>query len=141
MGMKKFEYREHTADVAVRVYGNKPEDLFANASCALKHLITDYQPKKTVTRTIFLEGLNLEDLIVSWLNELIFQFYTNGFLTAESKISLSSEGPKTLRACLEGEDMHHTAITIKSEIKAATYHNVKIQKSKNTLYVDIIFDV
>lgn len=139
--MKKFEYREHTADVAVRVYGKKLEDLFVNASCALKDLMTDYVPKKTATRMVSLKDSNLEDLLVSWLNELIFQFYTNGFLVAESKISLSSGNSKILTARLRGENTHTAALAVKSEVKAATYHDVTIQKSKNTLHVDIIFDV
>jgi len=75
--MKDYEYIEHTADVAVRVYGNSLEELFRNAAQATFSLITDYTPSEDKERDIDLEGKTLEDLLVNWLNELISVFFAS----------------------------------------------------------------
>jgi SHS2 domain-containing protein len=140
--MEKFEFIEHTADIGVRVYGKTLEDLFVNSATALFNIFVDYKPKERITREIVLEAQTLEDLLVNWLNELISGFFADKFLPSKFCISISSESsPKALNAVLTGERFNPYRKEINVEVKAATYHGLKIVPCSGGYAVEIIFDV
>jgi SHS2 domain-containing protein len=140
--MKRFELIEHTADVGVRVYGKNLEELFINAALALfSLLIGNLKPGEKV-KSISLEGQTLEDLVVGWLNELISLFFADKFLPFNFEVKIEAGNqPKKLEAKLVGIDFDPYSSKINMEIKAATYHNLKIEKNRKGYRVEIIFDV
>ena len=140
MKMKKYEFIEHTADVGVRVYGKTLEELFINSAEALFHLITDYKPRKVHEREIFLEGHTLEDLLAYWLNELVSIFFTYRFIPKSYNIAIN-EKKRKIWGKLIGDYLDPMVAKIKIEVKAATYHNLKIERIKTGFKVEIIFDV
>ena len=140
--MKRYEFLEHTADVRVRIYGVTSEELFENAAFALFSLLTDYKPQRIKERTLTLDAEIQEDLLVHWLNELITLFFTYKFLPAQYSLKIEEKpSTKVLQAVVSGEDFDPYKNKINMEIKAATYHEVKIEKDKGGFKVDIIFDV
>jgi len=102
--MKDYEYIEHTADVAVRVFGKNLEELFKNAAQATFNLITDYTPSEDKERDIDLEGKTLEDLLVNWLNELISVFFAYKFLPRSYNITIFKHNPNKLEAKIKGAE-------------------------------------
>jgi len=139
---RKFELIEHTADVGVRVYGKNIEELFQNCACALFSLLTDAKSSKNSKKEVILEGQILEDLLVSWLNELISLFFACKFLPADYSVIIEEKnGLKVLKAKVKGSEFDPYSNKINMEIKAATYHNLKIKKQGKSWQVDIIFDV
>jgi len=141
--MKKYEILSHTADIRVKIFGKKQEDLFTNAAICLFELLTDKKAKAKKTRHIELSATRLEDLFVFWLNELISVFYSYKFLPVEYAISIDDlSGTKKLVARVAGADFNpYGNKSIKLEIKAATYHNLKIDKAKKGFTAEIVFDV
>ncbi|MEI8349803.1 MAG: archease [Candidatus Omnitrophota bacterium] len=141
--MKKYELLEHTADVRVRVHGKTLELLFKHAAIALFDLLVNYKPKRKKTREISLEAETLEELFVNWLNELISIFYAYKFLPSDYNIIIvDAEHRKTMHASVKGEFFNpYDNKKINQEIKAATYHNLKIEKDKKGYRAEIIFDV
>ena len=139
--MEDFEYIEHTADVGIRVFGKDLEKLFENAARATFSLITEHEPGEDKEREANLEGQTLEDLLLNWLNELISVFFTYKFLPASYNINIEAGNPNKLEAKLKGTEYDPYSKEIKLEIKAATYHNLRIEKTQQGYKTEIIFDV
>ncbi len=138
--MKRYEQFPHTADIGIRVYGKDPEELFANAAFAMFDTIADLEGLKTsVTQTFDLKAENREELLVNWLDELLFNFYTKQIIFSEFKIMELSE--KHISAEASGRSIGANRNRLKTEIKAATYSDLKIKKTDKGYEVEIIFDV
>jgi len=140
--MKKFELIEHTADVGVRVYAKDLKELFKNSAQALISLLVNEKKENGKEKTVKLEAESWEDLLVSWLNELISLFFAEKFLFCSCDLEINeNKSSKTLEAKIKGIDFDPYRNKINMEIKAATYHNLKIKKKESGLEVDIIFDI
>ena len=141
--MKDFEFIEHTADLGIRVKGDTLEGLFENAALCLFSLMSDYKPEGKIEEKIILEGEDLEELFVTWLNELNSMFFTYKFLPAKYNIKITHDEPqyKVLEGVLLGEEFDPYENKISREIKAATYHNLKVEKIDNKWQAEVIFDV
>ena len=146
--MKRFELIEHTADMGIRAYGKDMAELFINAAYGMASSMTDLEkvnPKES--KDISLEAENREELLVSWLNEIIYLFASKNILF--SKFEVSEINEKHLRAKIFGEKFDTTRHQIETEFKAATYHGLKISKLKGDnstrpeeiLQAEVIFDI
>ena len=141
--MKKFEVIEHTADMGIKAYGKDLSELFTNAAYGMASLITDLQkvnPKDS--EDISLEAENREELLVSWLNEIIYLSASQSMLFSKFEVSKIDE--KHLKAKIFGEEFDIDRHQIETEFKAATYHRLKISNSnlpEGVLQAEIIFDI
>jgi len=131
---------KHTADRMVEVESKTLPGLFEEALKALCFLYGKAGVKKDVKQkrvNIRLRAKSPEELLVLFLNEIIF-------LTEREKLTFPSGKVRITR---EGEDNLLTASVINgklsysTEIKSATYHNLKIKKVKNRWRTRIVFDV
>lgn len=141
MPPKKYQLLEHTADICVKVFGEDLKALFCNCALALFDIIAR---KKRVTTspakrilTIRKNAENLEELLISWLSELISLSDAHGLIFEKFKISELSD--KKIVASVTGSKREN--FRIKTEIKAATYHELKIEKTKSGWQAKVIFDV
>ena len=140
--MEEFEFIEHTAELGLRVKGKTSEDLFNNYAVVLFSLLTDYQPKQIISRKITLQAQSLSELLVDWLNELLSIFFADNFLPKEYFIKITDDkGGKILEAEIRGEEFNFENNILKREIKAATYHNVKVEENDQGYVGEVIFDV
>lgn len=144
--MRQFEILEITGDAGIRAFGVELEELFINAAAGLYHLITGSSPVREIrTVEVTAEGSSLESLLVSWLNELIFQFDTYGFL-GKSIVLREFPGAGTqeglrIRAVVQGEDFDKSRHGQGLLVKAATYHRLKIEKNEGIYTAEIILDI
>ncbi|MFH1771446.1 MAG: archease [Candidatus Omnitrophota bacterium] len=139
--MVNFEFIEHTADIGIRVRATTLAELFQNTACALFSIIIEIKPLKEIQKNIIVEAETLEDLLVFWLNELISILYTENFLPSEYVITIDDrEGQKLLNAVVSGQDFDPYSNKLDMEIKAATFHNLKIDHSEDGYIVEVIFD-
>jgi len=141
--MKNCRVLSHTADIRVSVDAKTIEKLFTNAALCLFELLTDAKAKPKTIRQVQLEAQTLDDLLVFWLNELISIFYSFKFLPLQYKIKIEDSGDiKILTAEIKGTDFNpYNNKHMKHEIKAATYHDLKIEKNKKGFVAEVIFDV
>jgi len=140
--MEEFEFIEHTADLGLRVKGKTSEDLFKNYATALFSILTDYQPQKIISKKITLQAQCFAELLVDWLNELLSIFLADDFLPKEYSIKITDDkGGKILEAEMKGEEFDFENNVLKREIKAATYHNVKVEENDQEYVGEVIFDV
>lgn len=137
---KRYEQFSHTADIGVRVHGKDLKELFENAAFAMFDLIADLEGlKTTVTRTIEVDAEGYEELLVAWLDELLYNFYTKEIIFSKFEIENFSE--KKLKAKVYGRPVDANRNRLKTEIKAATYSGLEIKKIADGYQVEIIFDV
>lgn len=126
-------------DVGVRVEGKTLNECFINSALALYSLITDInQVEEKEVREIEISEENLEDLLVSFLNELIFIFDTYGFIGCKVELEIKD---KTLKAKVYGEKFNPQKHERKLLVKAATYHGLSLKKEKDCWITEIIFDI
>ncbi len=138
--MKRFEVLDHTADIGLVVYGENLKTLFENAGEAFFHLITDLKKVKGRTeRRIEIEGEDLRRLMVEWLSELLYLHDVENLLFNWFKVD--SVGAEGLRAIVKGEPFQEGVHVIKTEVKAVTYHQIKVEKEDGTWKAQIIFDL
>lgn len=138
--MKSYEIIDISGDAGIRAYGNTLGDAFVNAAIGMYSLITgieDIEEKRDVM--IEVESHSFEGLLVAWLNELIFQFDTYGFIGKTFEITALHDN--RLAAKLTGEDFDPERHERRLLIKAATYHKLRIEKIGDTWEIDVIFDI
>lgn len=137
---KPFEVIEHTADVGLKIYGKDLKQLFVNAAKGLLSLIIEFEEVDSDSEIeIKLNEENREELLVSWLNELIFQFSAHSFISKEFRIEEITNSK--IKAKVLGEKISLPKHKILSEIKAATYHELEIKKVDMGFEARVILDI
>lgn len=136
----RFEVLDISGDVGIRAFGRSLEELFINSASGMYNLITNTEKvERKRNIDIQLQSHSLDGLLVSWLNELIFQFDTYWFIGRDVKIKELSE--YKLKASLSGEDFDETRHEKRLLVKAATYHQLRIEKVGGEWKAEIIFDI
>jgi SHS2 domain-containing protein len=137
---KRYEQFSHTADIGVRVYGRTLKELFENAAFAMFDIIADLEGLKgEIVQDLELTAPNSEELLIAWLDELLYNFYTKHVIFY--KFEVSELEKDFMRAKAYGRAVSDNPNRLKTEIKAATYYNLKIRKTDDYYEVDIVFDV
>ncbi|MFA5055086.1 MAG: archease [Dehalococcoidia bacterium] len=135
-----FEIIDHTADVAIAAYGADMKKAFANAALGMFSIIAeiDRVDEKTI-RNVEVTADGAKDLLVSWLNELLFVFEVEKILFKRFEIS-ELDTNKIVARCY-GEKIDPKRHSIKTEIKAATYHMTQIEEKPDGVMLQVLFDI
>lgn len=135
--MKRYEVLDHTADLMIRGYGSTLEECYANLAYGMFDQTVDLSGIEPVeTRHIEVEGEDAEDALYSLLAELLFiEDYDNIIMC---QFSISIDGDRIVCDCA-GEKLDRSRMHIKGEIKAVTYHMMRIEPEKPE--VTVLFDV
>lgn len=141
--MKGYEYIEHTGDIGIRAYGSTVEELFTNAAQGLLDAIADLSTVDATTPTeIEVSAKSLEELMVSWLDELNFRHEVEEIFFQRVEIGDISEAPYRLVALAYGEPIDFAKHVVYTEIKSVTYHQLRVeQTSDNQWIAQVIFDL
>ena len=135
----EYEIVDHTADVAIVARGADVGEAFASAGRALLSIITDPDSVAEVEeRWIELAADDLEDLLVAWLNELIYLFDAGNLLLGGFDVRLV--GDTGLVATARGERVDKTRHRIKLGVKAATHHMLEIDRDAG-VRLQVLFDI
>jgi len=137
--IKQFEQVDISGDVGLQVWGQDLEELFENAAIGMSNLITDVSTVlETETREVHVVAENNEDLLVRWLNELVFLFDTYNYVCKSYSVSIVN---KKLRAVISGGTFDPSTSESGLLIKAATYHDLSISKTNTHWEATVIFDI
>ncbi len=138
--MHRFEEIPHTADWSFRAFGSDLRELFENAAFAMFAMegtiptgTSTHTPE--LTRTVEATGMDYESLLVNWLNELLYlqDLHHETFY----RFHIETLARDRLRASVFG----HVNPNIEKLIKAATYHNLKIEQTPNGWQATVVVDV
>ena len=134
-----FEFIDHTADVGISATAPTLEGLFETAAFALTELITSVNSLSCkVERQFYLQEDEIETLLVSWLQELLYTLDTEGLLFGRFKVNLQDF---TLKAKAWGEPLDPEIHPMKTEIKAVTYHQLEVVEDQRGWQARVILDI
>jgi SHS2 domain-containing protein len=131
---------EHTADMGIEASGETLEELFAQAAYGLLEIIAGApvalcREEKIVT----VEGGDSEELLVNWLNEILYLFEIKRFFPLDFEIEEVREN--RLLARVRGEPFDPQRHPVEREVKAVTYHQLRLEKIDGLwqarVYVDL----
>lgn len=135
-----FRVLEHTADVGFEAFGATREELFAHAAQALIHLEVDLDriwPLRELT--VKAEGLDPPDLLVNWLNEILYLHDAEGWLFRD--FSVKELGNTAITAVARGEKFDRTRHEAKLLVKAVTYHQLALEETASGWRAQVYVDV
>jgi len=141
VGMTKgFQSFDTTADTGLEIYGAGLEEVFRNALRGLFSIITDLERVEESEETeVNAQGEDWPDLMVTWLNELVFLQDARGWLFKDCYIEELK--PYTIRALCKGERFKKGKHRIKTLVKAATYHQAAVEETPQGYRAVVILDV
>lgn len=135
-----YTFIDHTADLGWDVVGKTRRDLFRSAALALFDAISPCSNiEEREKRFIDLTGADLEDLWINYLRELLYLYNGTGFLIHE--VEIVHLGPKHLSMIVKGEPYDAERHEIMNEIKAVTYHQGQVARTKTGWAGRFIVDV
>jgi SHS2 domain-containing protein len=88
-----------------------------------------------IERSLVVEGLDPESLLVNWLNELLFIHEVHR--EAYHLCQVISISPQRLEAFLQGGPCERVQLAI----KAATYHGLAVSRTGQGYEATVVFDV
>jgi SHS2 domain-containing protein len=136
-----YEPLDHTADLGWAVWGDSWEELCENAGRALTDTLVDLgkvEPRQEVQWRV--QTSTPERLLVRHLEEILFQFDAKGMVF--SRFQISRLGTDGLSCRAWGEPLDRDKHGFKTEIKAVTYHQLKIERESDGRYsARVILDV
>jgi len=137
MAAYDYQFLEHTADIRLYARGKALSDLFSAAAFGMTEYLFAEQSAKLrpdQEEEIALTADDLESLLVEWLSKILFLSATNyrAYLKYDFR---------------EIDERHAWAVTASSpaeairEIKAVTYHGLKVQNKNGFWEATITFDI
>ena len=131
---------EHPSDLGIEAYGRSMEEMFMNASLGLVSVITDvFGVYQNVERKIMVQGLDRENLLIRWLNELLYLFHVEKLIIRDVRFTKIAD--RSLEAVVTGELYNPARHELKLDIKAITYHQLKIEEIDGTWTGRVFVDV
>jgi SHS2 domain-containing protein len=138
-GKSMYETFEHTADLGLRVRAADLETLFADAARGLFSMIVNLDQVQPVEQVSFeIEGKVSDLLLFDWLSELLYTYETRHLLLCQFDVRFRESG---LSATARGEPADRARHTLDHEVKAVTYHELKLQAEGDHWLAEVIVDI
>ncbi|ADC66672.1 protein of unknown function DUF101 [Ferroglobus placidus DSM 10642] len=132
-----YRFVEHTADIAFEVEAESLEELFIDAANAFYEAFCNRDlVKEEEERRLELEEEDVEHLLYSWLNEILFLFDAEHFAAKRVEVSVENN---SLKARLIGGKI--TPEAVKLEPKAITMHKFRVERKDGKFYAFVIIDI
>ena len=96
----------------------------------------DILPRNRVEFRI--SGRELPYLLADWLNELLFTFESRRLLLSRFEVAV---GPNGLRATAQGEAVDEHRHVLEHEVKAVTYHGLRVEQTNGDWIAEVILDI
>ena len=135
-----YEVFEHTADLGLRIRAATRDDLFCQAAEGLFSLIVanleDVRPVQQYQFRIV--GDDVEYLLFDWLNELLYAYETQRIVLRQFEVRFTETG---LEATARGEPADEHRHQLDHEVKAITYHGLKVTEEQRAYVAEVIVDI
>lgn len=138
-----YSFIDHTADVAADLSGRTLGELFTSAAQALTDTLTELpRVRGSVTQPVTLESGTLEDLLVDWLNELLYRFEVQNVLVCDAAVTIAQTGERWhLTGTIAGEPFDAGRHPSRVLVKGATYHGLHVTRQDDEWHARIVFDI
>ncbi len=133
---ERFEEIDHTADIAIRVWGTGLAELFQNAAYGMASQLADADDVPLETSvTLELEAADVELLLVRWLSELLYLGEERSVVFTD--FDMLEVKHTALRAVARGGHVHQ----LHHHIKAVTFSDLDVKQIENGYETTVVFDV
>lgn len=138
-----FEELDHTADIAMRARGTDIASLLRNAARGMMWLMTGPLPEEIVDqaseeRILTVSAPALDELLRQWLSELIYLVATERVVPVDFVILEADE--HRLEARVRSAALTDEIATNASEIKAVTWHGLRVERGEDGFVAEVVFD-
>ena len=135
-----YETFAHTADLGLRVQADSLEQLFREAALGLLSMqvvnIESVLPQREVQ--IEITGDQIDYQLFDWLTELLYRFDSEHMLFCQFEIQIQ---PDAVQATCRGEPMDPQRHQMDHEVKAITYHGLKVEQTDQGWLAEVIVDI
>ena len=122
---------EHMTDAFIEVTGKTLEEAFETAGIAVVDTIIEIKTvKKKTEKKIKIKSPDLNNLLYSWLEEIIILTITDGYAVASFDVRITHSKQYVLSATVRGEKLDFKKHHFKLEVKAPTFHLMEIRQEK-----------
>lgn len=134
------ELFEHTADLGLRARAPDLNTLFAEAAACLFSAVLDnvgeIRPNQTVE--IAVPGTDRELLLYDWLRDLLREADERGMVFGRFAVTVTDTG---LTGTAWGEPLDRDRHQLSREVKAITYHELKVEETADGWLAEVIIDI
>jgi len=131
---------EHTADLGLRIRAADLDTLFVEAAQALFGAVVEdlatVRPLQKVD--VRLQADKIEYLLFDWLRELLYHFDAEHLLFGTFEVQVGEDG---LTASAWGEPLDRSRHNMEHEVKAITYHGLRVAKVGAEWEAEVIVDI
>ena len=135
-----YETFDHTADLGLRIRAADLDTLFTEAAQAMYSVIvTDLTSVRPVVRREFsLPPDERELLLFDWLKELLYVWDSEHLLFGRFEVHIGDQG---LTGVAWGEPLDPARHQLEHEVKAITYHGLRIEQDGDAWLAEVIVDI
>lgn len=133
-----FRFLEHPADIRFECCGKTAQELFESAAQALYAVaLRSHRYAEEISRDILLQADGWEDLLIRWLQELIYLLDTERFVATRFAFKKIHD---------TGLHVHASGYLCQPcererEVKAATYHGLQLARDGDGLRAELVLDL
>jgi SHS2 domain-containing protein len=143
MSRAGFRYIDHVSDAMVEAYGRTLGEAFAHSARALVNLVCNVSkvdPDKIVT--IETTGFDRKSLLYNWLEKVLLVLLIDNIILAKFEVKIKRRKDKYyLFSTCKGDDFLRQKHEYKVEVKAITYHGMKITNKKGKVIIRFLVDL
>jgi SHS2 domain-containing protein len=138
-----FDFLEHTADIRIALRAPEMPGLLESAADAL-YAVALYErtEAETTVRSVSIEAFSPEELLVRWLQELLYLLNTEHFVMVDVRWPADVDWqsyPVSMTSKIGG--YHCGPAAHAEEIKAITYHGLEVTRTTDGFYAELILDI
>jgi SHS2 domain-containing protein len=137
-----YKFFRHTADAKFKAFGKTLEEAFFHAALAVASLMWDWEKiAHGIDIPVTVGGKDLEQLLVNFLEEILYLLDTRHFLLASvDAISIEQKNDAwTLRAVFKGDE-RVSDYEVYGDVKAITYNEIAVS-DRPPFAVQVVVDV
>jgi SHS2 domain-containing protein len=135
-----YETFDHTADLGLRVRAPDLDTLFAEAAQALFAAVVEnpeaIRPEREIEVT--LPPDDREYLLFDWLKALLYHLDAEHLLLGRFEVHVGADG---LHGKAWGEPLDRDRHVLSHEVKAITYHELKVEQTSDGWLAEVIVDI
>ena len=135
-----YETFDHTADLGLRIRAADLDTLFAEAAevlfTAIVEDLSSVRPERMIE--VNLSGEERDYLLFDWLKALLYHFDAEHLLFSRFEVKVTEQG---LHGKAWGEPLDRDRHELSHEVKAITYHGLKVEQKEEGWLAEVIVDI
>jgi len=143
--MEKYTFLDKLtyADIAFEAYGKTLEELFTNAGLAVTESMVELESVQATQEHNFeVSAGSTEDLLYNFLEHIVMIKDSETLFLIDYELEIHEEkGTYFLKAHCFGDTIDQETQRLHNDVKAVTYHELKVEKVETLWKATVIIDV